>query len=324
MDALSNVLNTIRLQGAMFLSADFSAPWCVATLAAGQGCRALLPQAGLVIPFHLVTKGRCVVLLEGVTPVEVEAGQAIIFPHGTPHLMGSQAGLPVREISTLIETSQQATGLRRIKFGGGGEPCELQCGFLACDPTTLSPLLASLPKVLVISLRDGAGEPGAALLSSLWTYAESVAATSAPGAVAAVAKLSEVLFVEAVRQYVAELPLGSQGWVAGLRDPVVARTLELIHQQPQAAWTLDTLARAVGSSRSVISERFVRYLDSPPMTYLARWRMRVAAQLLQTTEGNVETVSRAVGYGSASAFCRAFAREFGTPPGRWKGEGVAR
>lgn len=323
MDALSNVLNTIRLQGALFLSADFSAPWCVATLAAGQACRALLPKAGQVIPFHLVTKGRCVVFPEGAPSVDVEAGQAILFPHGTPHLMGSQAGLPVRDISTLIETSQQVAGLRRIRFGGGGEPCVLQCGFLACDPTTANPLLASLPKVLVISLRDGDGEPGTALLSSLWTYAESVSATGAPGTVAAVAKLSEALFVEAVRRYVDELPQGSQGWVAGLRDPIVGRTLELIHQQPQTAWTLDMLARQVGSSRSVISERFVKYLDCPPMAYLSRWRMRVAAQLLKTSDGNIESVSRAVGYGSPSAFCRAFAREFGTPPSRWKGAEVA-
>ncbi len=318
MDALSNVLSSIRLQGAMFLSAEFSDPWCVATLTAGPACRALLPQAKQVIPFHLVTRGRCVVYPEGGAPVEVQQGQAVIFPHGTPHRMGSQQGTTVRDVSMLIQSSLPADGIRRIAYGGGGEACVLQCGFLACDPTTANPLLEALPDVLVMSLCDEAGA-STPFLSSIWSYAESVSATAAPGTIAALAKLSELLFIEAVRRYVADLPEEAQGWVAGLRDPLVARTLALIHQQPEVAWTLDTLARKVGSSRSVISERFAKYLGCPPMTYLSRWRMQVAAHMLDGAAGNIDAVSRAVGYGSQSAFCRAFAREYGVPPSRWRG-----
>ncbi len=138
------------------------------------------------------------------------------------------------------------------------------------------------------------------------------------GSTAVIAKLSELLFVEAVSQYVASLPAERRGWLAGLRDPHIGRALALLHARPTEGWTAETLALEVGMSRSVFAQRFTALVGQPPMQYLTLWRMHVAAQHLREGRGNVAQIGFSVGYESEAAFSRAFKRQFGTSPGTWR------
>jgi transcriptional regulator GlxA family with amidase domain len=130
--------------------------------------------------------------------------------------------------------------------------------------------------------------------------------------------MADVLFVETLRRYMDELPPDETGWLAGARDPVVGGVLFLIHRRPCHPWTVAELAEEVGASRSVIDERFAHFLGEPPMAYLARWRLRLAAKLLMTTRKTVLQLAPEVGYESEAAFNRAFKREFGLPPAQYR------
>ena len=133
-----------------------------------------------------------------------------------------------------------------------------------------------------------------------------------------IAKLSEVLFVEAIRRYIALLPPEQTGWLAGARDPQVGKALALLHRQPAHPWTIATLANEVGVSRSVLAERFRRYLSETPIAYLTRWRLQLGTQMLKSTSNSVAQIAGEVGYESEPAFNRAFKREFGIPPARFR------
>ena len=130
--------------------------------------------------------------------------------------------------------------------------------------------------------------------------------------------MAEALFIESIRRYMEALPPEQTGWLAGARDPVVGAALALLHRKPQHHWTMDELAAEAGASRSVLAERFGRFLGEPPLTYLARWRLQLAARMLQTTQEAVLRVASDVGYDSEAAFNRAFKREFGIPPGQFR------
>ncbi|MDD3764011.1 MAG: AraC family transcriptional regulator [Nevskiales bacterium] len=321
MDALSEVLGQIRLKGAVFLVGEFSAPWSVVTPDAGEACRAFMPQAEHLILFHLVMSGRCQILVDGHPPQWVEADHAVILPHGARHRLASDAALAGRSVTELLADADRHEDVWMLRHGGGGEPCRVQCGFLACDPQVAAPLLGSLPGVMVVSLREQGGLPW---IPAMLEYAAAETAAPSAGSGAALAKLSELLFVEAVRRHLQSLSSHDSGWLAGLRDRVVARTLALIHQDPAQDWTAETLARSVGASRSVISQRFSDLLQCPPMAYLTQWRMRMAAQMLRESSQSIERVAGQVGYRSVAAFTRAFKRELGVTPARWrKGQGRA-
>ena len=137
-----------------------------------------------------------------------------------------------------------------------------------------------------------------------------------PGRDILLSKMAEALFIETLRRYVETLPPGRTGWLAGARDPVAGAALTLLHRRPGHAWTLDKLAAEIGAGRSVLAERFTRFLGEPPLAYLARWRMQLAARKLQTTNDTVLQIALDVGYESESGFNRAFKREFGDPPAR--------
>jgi AraC-like DNA-binding protein len=132
------------------------------------------------------------------------------------------------------------------------------------------------------------------------------------------ARLSEVLFAEAVRHYMDELQPGKSGWLAGLRDRYVGRALSLLHEQPAHAWTVEGLAKRVGLSRSALGERFTALIGAPPMQYLTRWRTSLAARQLRDSNVSILRVATDVGYESEAAFNRAFKREFGIPPAAWR------
>lgn len=209
--------------------------------------------------------------------------------------------------------------MKQIRFGGGGEPTQLLCGFLGAE-TSFDPLRVALPSSLKLDVRTTSS---GAWIESSFRFAVGEIASGRVGSTTVLAKLSEVLFVEAVRRYVASLPPERRGWLAGLRDPQIGRALTLIHGRPTEAWTAESLALEVNMSRSVFADRFTSLVGQPPMTYLTLWRMHIAAQRLREGHGSVAQIAFAVGYESEAAFSHAFKRQFGVSPGGWRKQSVA-
>jgi len=312
-DALSDVLRVIRLAGAVFLEAEFTAPWCVSGKVSAEHCRAFQVAPRHVIASHFVTEGRMQLRVQGGEPVEVDAGELILLPHNDTHVFGSDVRLPFTPAHELIQMPASG-GMVRVRSGGGGASTQMLCGFLGSD-IAFMPLLSALPPVMKLDMRTSAS---GAWIESSFRFAVSEIATGRAGSTTVIARLSELLFIEALDQYVASLPSERQGWLAGLRDTQIGRALALLHERPMQAWTAEELATQVGMSRSVFAERFTALVGEAPMHYLAMWRMHVAAQRLRDGPDNVAQVAFAVGYDSEAAFSRAFKRQFGESPGAWR------
>lgn len=317
MDVLSEVLKTVRLDGALFYNGEFSAPWCVRSPASRTVAPFFSRDSGHVIIFHLVTEGRGYAHIEGEgRPLPLNAGDIIIFPHGDPHFMGNGSGVKAVDMAQELERIS-SQGLKTTRMGGGGEITKFICGYMACEPQLSRVFLGGLPSVLRINIRNDAS--GQWLEDSI-RYSVGNADASRPGGEAVIAKLSEVLFVEALRRYIAQLPPEQTGWLAGVRDPEVGKALALMHRQPAHPWTIAALANDVGISRSVLAERFRRYLSETPIAYLTRWRLQLSSQMLKSTSSSVAEIAAEVGYESEPSFNRAFKREFGLPPARFRNQ----
>ena len=314
MDVLSEVLKVIKLEGALYYNAEFTAPWSFHAPASRAMAPYFAPGGGHVIVYHLLTEGRGYAAVEGGERIPLAAGDIVVFPHGDPHVMGN--GAPAqpfdseRELHRILEQ-----GLKLTRLGGGGEATRFVCGYMSCDPLLGRILLAGLPPVFKVNIRDGASGQW---LENCIRFSVEEAGAARPGGEAVLAKLSEVLFAETLRRYLALLPEGQTGWLAGARDREVGKALALLHRSPARSWTIADLAREAGLSRSVLAERFRHYLDVPPMAYLTRWRLELGARTLKSTNRSVAEVASEVGYESEAAFNRAFKRAFGVPPARFR------
>jgi len=304
----------VRLTGAVFLDAEFTAPWCIGEPSGVEVCVTHMPNAQHVVIYHLVTEGTCQVALPGEEPRLAQAGDLIVIPGGDKHALGSDLSRPrVDGAGLIIQRSPDEAP--QVRHGGGGAATRMVCGYLACDSGLFDTVLAALPRLMVIPMGESPG--GQWLMSSIqFSLAECAAPKAGAGTV--LAKLSELMFVEAVRRHIESLPPEQQGWLAGLRDRFVGKALALMHSKPAQAWTVDELASHVGLSRSALGERFGALIGCPPMQYLARWRLQLAADLLRSSRQPVSTIAAEVGYDSESAFSRAFKRELGAAPAAWR------
>jgi AraC-like DNA-binding protein len=313
MDPLSDVLRIVRLKGGVFLHAEFTAPWCVPSQLRPGDLGKLLEEPEHLILYHYVVEGRMAVQLGG-TCIEIDAGEAVIFPHNDEHLLANDASLTAAPC-TEVERSVRPDGLRVVRLGGGGARTQVICGYLGCDKLDGNPLAAALPPVLRYDTRQGGA---AAWIKSSLDFAVREVEMQGLGSGTVLARISELLFVEALRRYVEGLPEEQSGWLAGLKDRYVARALALLHGQVARQWTVDDLAREVGLSRSALGDRFTRLIGEPPMRYLARWRIQVAAHHLRDSDAPLARIAELVGYESETAFNRAFKRGFGVPPATWR------
>jgi AraC-like DNA-binding protein len=317
MDALSDVLKSVRLEGAVYINAEFTAPWCVLSKYGISRARNRLAGAEHVVFFHFLTEGRCKVrLADGSQELEASSGDLLLFAHDDNHLLGSDLHLaPVESDSIVAAETVASSEILQLQHGGGGEATRFVCGYLACNRTVSRPLLDALPRMLRIPVGDG---PAASLLRDLLRVGVRESSGWQPGAESLLAKLSELLFVEAMRRHIASLPPEGKGWLAGVRDAQIGRALALIHGDPARAWTVDDLGREVALSRSALGERFATLVGEPPMQYLMRWRLALAAQALRSGSDAISRVAGRSGYESEAAFSRAFKREFGMPPAAWR------
>jgi AraC-like DNA-binding protein len=313
MDTLSDVLRVTRLSGGVFLEAEFTAPWCLSGKISSDDCKAFLAAPRHVIASHFVAAGSMHLRVEGGEAIEVRAGELVLLPHNDTHVFGSDLNGTRATAREVIPAPRDGT-ISRIRYGGGGTATQLLCGYLASEEA-FSPLLSALPPVLKLNV---SASTSGAWIESSFRFAASEMAAGRIGSTTVIAKLAELLFVEAVNQFVASLPADQRGWLAGLRDPHVGRALELLHSRPTEAWTAATLAREAGTSRSVLAERFTSLVGHPPMQYLTHWRMHLAAQRLREGRASIAQIGFAIGYESEAAFSRAFKRQFGTSPGTWR------
>ncbi len=315
MDAFSEVLASVRLNGALFFNAEFSAPWGVVSAGSAALAAVLAPKASHILVYHFVVEGSAVCTLSDGTSMTLSPGDVIVFPHGDSHLLANGTGTASPEPSEEAIRKITSRDLSLLQAGGGGERTRLVCGFMVCDPYRGQPILGDLPQMFKVNIRSG--KPNQWLEQSI-LYMVEEAASGNVGGEAILSKLAEALFVEVLRRYIADLPDAATGWLAGSRDAVVGRALQLIHRRVAHPWTLASLASEVGVSRSAFVERFTRFLSEPPMSYLTRLRLQLAARSLQETSKGIAEISAAVGYESEFAFSRAFKRDFGAPPARYR------
>ncbi len=314
-DVLSDVLRAVRLTGALYFDFELSSPWVAEAPPSNRVASTVMPGAQRVIEYHVVARGACWGNAVGHDPIRLREGDLIVFPQGDPHVLSSAPGMRAAvDMSIFARPSKQLPLVYELG-GGGPERTRLVCGFLGCDDRPYNPLLSALPTVIHLP----AAGPGATAgwLGTLLNIAISESGSARAGGENVLSRLSELMFVEAVRRYLDGLPSDRLGWLAGVRDPIVGQALAALHSQSRKPWTVERLARFAGMSRSVFAERFTTMVGQPPMQYLALWRMQLASRLL-LDGGTVAAVADAVGYDSEAAFSRAFKKLVGRSPMLWR------
>ncbi|MGE3511013.1 MAG: AraC family transcriptional regulator [Vicinamibacterales bacterium] len=314
-DVLSDVLRAVRLTGAVYFDFSLTSPWVAEAPPSRDIAGIVMPGAQRVIEYHLIAKGTAWGHLLGAKPICLKEGDLIIFPQGDPHVMASQPGLRAAPNLGLFARSSTPLPLVYDVGGGGPERAQVICGFLGLDDRPFNPLLAALPQM--IHLPGTGPEARAGWLTTILNIAVLESGRSRAGGENVLARLSELMFVEAVRRHLESLPETHVGWLAGLRDPLVGKALAVLHGAPKEPWTVERLGREVGTSRSVLAQRFAELVGQPPMQYLALWRMQLASRLLCDGQG-VAAVADAVGYESEAAFSRAFKKLVGEAPALWR------
>jgi AraC-like DNA-binding protein len=326
-DTLSDVLRTVRLRGAVFYAVSVGPEWAVEAPASAEVAPMVVPGAGRVIESHVLIEGTAWASLPGQAPVRLAPGDVVMFPQGDAHVMASAPGVPplpfsmdwMRATHELPKPLPLAIDGTALAWGDAARRADgrsdIVCGFLGCDHGPFNPLLDALPRLLHVPA-DG---DGAWLRQAMLHAACGMTGHGAgPGGGALAERISETMFIDAVRRHAGRLPEHATGWLPALRDRQIGRALALIHADPQRPWNVAGLAATAALSRSAFCERFARLLGVSPARYLARWRMELAATLLRQSDAPVATIAFEVGYESEAAFTRAFARLVGMPPSRWR------
>ncbi len=306
MDALSDILHHIRLTGSVFCRAELTGPWSVCTTGADGSI------------FHVIVRGAGFVTTEDGQQREYRSGDLIVLPRGQAHVMSDgrenatvAAAVPIRNLSPQAGQG----GIPTVRHGGSGPPTSIVCGVFRVADDSTSYLLPLLPGLLHV--QGGRSNTARWLDQTLRMMAVEVDEAS-PGSDVMLDRLADILAVQVLRSVIADPPAEATGWLAALRDPVVARTLDSIHGDPARSWTADALAREVGMSRSVFFRRFSSLVGEPPSAYLTRWRMHMARIALSRETLGVAQVAERVGYASEAAFNRAFRRHTGMTPAAYR------
>ena len=315
-DTLSEIFRTFRLSGGIFLDARFTAPWCVASHMTPEDVSTFLKSPADIVSLHYVVAGRAYVRIGDGTRIEVNEGELVLLPRNDEHILSSGLdrldGRPVNS-RHLMETSPDG-GLARIVHGGDGALTHMICGFLATEERR-NPLLSSLPPLLKVNIGEGVSRDW---IESSVRFAAQEMCRGEVASSPIMGRLSELLFAEAVRCYALGLPETEKSWLKGLDDQYVGRALAVLHDRLSHSWTVDALASEAGLSRSAFVERFTAAVGLPPMKYLTHSRLELAKQLLLDGRQAVSQVAAKVGYEAEEAFNRAFKREFGQPPAKWR------
>jgi AraC-like DNA-binding protein len=300
-DPLGETLHLLKLTGILYSRAELTAPWG-AEMPPFEGC----------MMFHIVTAGHCWLVIKGEEPRLLQQGSLALVPHGYGHRILSAPDvealllfdIPVEQVSDRYEI---------MRFGGGGERTQLTCGVVRFDHLVGQQLVALLPRVLQI---DSWAEAEDSWLQSTLRFIAHEAKALRAGGETVMTHLADILIIQAIRSWIDSAPVEERGWLAALRDPQIGKALMALHREPGKDWTLASLAKVVGMSRSGFSARFTDLVGEAAMRYLTRRRMQLARAQLKETTAPLAALAKRCGYQSEAAFSRAFKREFGVPPGR--------
>ena len=318
-DTLSDVLEVVRLTGALFFIVDATTPWVAEAPASTHLAPVILPNVQHVVSYHVVSEGACWCESPGQAALRLEKGDVLVVPHGQAYQIASTCGLRTGWSLDDALGWFRAMASGQLPFvvtegGNGPERLQLVCGFLGCDALPFNPVLMTLPALLRVRLHHDSRSR----LHALLEFALTESNRARPGSRSVLLRIAELVFVEVLRSYLTSGAGEDSSWLAGLRDPIVGRALARLHAEPARVWTLPELAREAGASRSVLAERFTSFVGQSPMLYLTHWRMQLAASRLTAGAAPVSAVASGVGYESEAAFCRAFKKVTGVTPASWR------
>ncbi len=304
MDALTEVLKSVQLDSIVHCRADLSAPWGVRIDGTNQAV------------FHVILQGSCWLEVEDrKEPIPLVDGDFVVLSKGTAHRLRDTLDSPLVRLEDLL-AEHFCEGQLRMQYGGGGTPTTILCGNAYFEYQEMNPLLPALPSLILIHGKDGKAVEwlDSTLQAISWETAD-----NRPGAEMMITYLSNILFIQAIRAYLAGLePQDDGGWLRALRDPQLSAVLTLIHQSPEKNWTVDSLAKQVKLSRSTFAARFKKRVGEAPLQYLTQWRMYRAARLLRSTDLPLVAIAEQVGYESEAAFSKAFKRQSRQSPGKYR------
>lgn len=299
-DAMSDALSLVRMHGEVVCAVENGAPWS-------------LSFHKPVSYFHIVDHGALWLIQDGAVPVRLIDGDLVILPLGGGHVLTTDPALP----ATPIETAIPGLGDHRggvMRFGGPGESASLMCGQFGFDGVLASRLLQVLPPI--VHIRPDPGHPLEWIRLTRHFLADE-AYHPKPGSAIMIARLIELLFIQAIREWGVNSP-GSLGWLGGLNDPQIGRALAAIHNDPAHTWTVEKLALIAGFSRSVFAARFTHVVGQTPLKYVTAWRLNLAADHLRSGSMKIGEIAAVVGYGSEAALSRAFKAQFGISPAAFR------
>lgn len=306
-DALAEVLQTLRLQTAVFCRSELTAPWGVQ----------IRKEYGYGTKFHIVVTGQCWLQVQGWSaPIELSKGDLILLPHAPTHALSDTLTSPIVSLEQIYKP-QFINGFKTVKYGGASAetPSVIVSGGIEFRESVNNPLLTALP--LLIHIRGEAGR----LMPWLRTTIQSLEceiASDLPGRQTVLTRLAEILFVQTMRGYLTQLPEHQGGWLRALIEPGISLALGLIHRYPEKYWTVASLAHQASMSRSSFAARFTQLVGTPPLKYLTNWRMSIASALLRDEHWTLQKIAVLVGYDSDVAFNQAFRRWSGFPPGAYR------
>ncbi|HWA71134.1 MAG TPA: AraC family transcriptional regulator [Polyangiaceae bacterium] len=313
MDLLSDLLRDLRLESTVFCLFELRAPW---------GLRKDSLEAA---PFHVVIEGRCWLQLRGEKGIELATGDLVVLPHGDEHTLSSSKSASTVPFKAVLKrhgiTEAWTPGKRvgrpvEIRHGSPkGEIARVVSGVFAFRDPRRNPVLDALPRVMRVACEHGRGIPS---FDGALRLLIDEAFSQVPGAMTVVERAADIVFVQAVRAHIASTGPVSGGWLRGLLDPQIGRALSLVHARPAQPWTIASLARQVGLSRTIFAERFRRLVGDTVMAYVTGRRMHVASGLLCTESDGLAHIARQVGYASEVAFSKAFRAWADEPPGRYR------
>lgn len=305
-DVLTDVLRSLHIQGTLYCRSKMCAPW---------GFR--VPQRETAT-FHVVTAGQCWLDIEEVVKdIRLHAGDLVILPHGHAHLMRNSRKSSATRIEYLDDLVEKLSPDKQgmLHYGRRGASTSLICGGFQIEGRKTNPLLSALPHVIHIRGEAGGLNPW---LQATIQWVESEATANRAAAQTVIARLSEILFIQAMRAFTSVDSDGVIGWLKALNDPQIGLALALVHREPQQPWTLASLASQVGLSRTAFTTRFKQLVGESPLHYVTRWRLTKAAEYLTNGTGKLAEIARLVGYDSEVALSKAFKRHFGVAPGAYR------
>jgi AraC-like DNA-binding protein len=310
---LRSALEQLRLEGAIFFRSELTEGFAFESTPLALA-DALHPGAKRLMLFHIVARGSCWISVADGEHHWASEGDVMVLPYGDRYTIGGEAPAESVSILTLLDAPPWVD-MPLIRHGGGGARTDLVCGYLYSEDPLFDPAMRALPPVFVVRLPAGAAA-GWVHASIAYSLEHTVPSNASPSLIST--RLPELVLIEVLRVHLATAPAADRGWMAALRDPVLAPALSLMHRSPDRRWTVAEIASGAAVSRSLLDDRFRQVLGRSPIRYLTEWRMHLADELLATTDIGVVSVARRVGYDSEEAFSRAFKRARGLSPSHWR------